>query len=105
MVFVVCCFYSRKKLFRITIRVSSSLNPDRARHFVVPDLGPSCLHIGYKYTTLVGKRSSKRFMASKCRLLYRMLVQIKRLYSKQCGPRSGCSLIVNLDWVMLYYVI
>ena len=26
-----------------TIRVSNSLNPDQARHFVGPDLGPNCL--------------------------------------------------------------
>ena len=26
-----------------TIRVSKSLDPDQARHFVGPDLGPNCL--------------------------------------------------------------
>ena len=26
------------------IRLSNSLDPDQARHFVGPDLGPSCLH-------------------------------------------------------------
>ena len=26
-----------------TIRVSNSLDPDQARHFVEPDLGPNCL--------------------------------------------------------------
>ena len=26
-----------------TIRVSNSLDPDQARHFVGPDLGPDCL--------------------------------------------------------------
>ena len=29
--------------FRNTIRVSNSLDPDQARHFVQPDLGPNCL--------------------------------------------------------------
>ena len=29
--------------FRNTIRVSNSLDPDQARHFVRPDLGPKCL--------------------------------------------------------------
>ena len=29
--------------FSITIRVSNSLDPDQARHFVGPDLGPNCL--------------------------------------------------------------
>ena len=28
---------------RNTIRVSNSLDPDQARHFVGPDLGPNCL--------------------------------------------------------------
>ena len=32
-----------KNSFKNTIRVSSSLDPDQARHFVGPDLGPNCL--------------------------------------------------------------
>ena len=32
-----------KNSFRNTIRVSYSLDPDQARHFVGPDLGPNCL--------------------------------------------------------------
>ena len=32
-----------KNSFRNTIRVSNSLGPDQARHFVRPDLGPNCL--------------------------------------------------------------
>ena len=32
-----------KNLFRITIRLSNSLDPDQARHFVAPDMGPNCL--------------------------------------------------------------
>ena len=32
-----------KTFFRNIIRVSNSLNPDQARHFVGPDLGPICL--------------------------------------------------------------
>ena len=32
-----------KNYFRNTIRVSNSLEPDQARHFVGPDLGPNCL--------------------------------------------------------------
>ena len=35
-------FFS-KFFFRITIIVSNSLDPDQARHFVGPDLGPNCL--------------------------------------------------------------
>ena len=31
-----------KKSFRNTIRVSNSLHPDQARHFVEPDLDPNC---------------------------------------------------------------
>ena len=40
--------------FRNTIRVSNSLNPDHARHFVGPDLGPNCLQ-NWQQTTPVGK--------------------------------------------------
>ena len=32
-----------KNYFRITIRVSNSLDPDQARPFVGPNLGPACL--------------------------------------------------------------
>ena len=32
-----------KKSFRNNINVSNSLDPDQARHFVGPDLGPNCL--------------------------------------------------------------
>ena len=47
MFFVVCCFFQnqlfRKIISRITIRVSNSLDPDQAGHFVGPDFGPNCL--------------------------------------------------------------
>ena len=32
-----------KNSFRNTIRMSNSLDPDQARRFVEPDLGPNCL--------------------------------------------------------------
>ena len=32
-----------KNSFRNTIAESNSLDPDQARHFVGPDLGPNCL--------------------------------------------------------------
>ena len=35
--------FFRKNSFRKTIRVSNSLDPDQARYFVGPDLGPNCL--------------------------------------------------------------
>ena len=45
--FVDCRFFSKstfsKNSFTNTIRVSNSLDPDLARHFVGPDLGPNCL--------------------------------------------------------------
>ena len=34
---------STKNSFRYAIRVSNSLDPDQARQFVGPDLGPNCL--------------------------------------------------------------
>ena len=34
---------SSQNSFRNTIRVSSSLDPDQARYFVRPDVGPNCL--------------------------------------------------------------
>ena len=42
-----CFFFFRmlifKKSFRNTIRVSNSLDPDQAGHFIGPDVGPNCL--------------------------------------------------------------
>ena len=32
-----------KNSFRNTVRVTNSLDPDQAGHFVGPDLGPNCL--------------------------------------------------------------
>ena len=32
-----------QKTFRNTIRVSNSMDPDLARHFIGPDLGSNCL--------------------------------------------------------------
>ena len=34
-------------------------------------------------------------IAIKYRLLHRLLVHLKHLYSKQCGPRSDCSCVAN----------
>ena len=54
------CFLPSADFFRFfnslsyTIRVSYSLNPDQARPFVGPDLGPNCLQ-RYQQTTLVDK--------------------------------------------------
>ena len=38
-----------------TIRVSNSLDPDQARHFVGPDLGPNCLLSRQQKSPLAGK--------------------------------------------------
>ena len=35
---------SKKKCIQNTIRGSNSLDPDQARRYVGPDLGPKCLH-------------------------------------------------------------
>ena len=45
---VICGFFFlnqlfKKKTLQNIIRVSNSLDPDQARHFVRPDLGPGCL--------------------------------------------------------------
>ena len=43
MLFVVCWFFSKPTFSKNTIRMSNSLDPDQARRFVEPDLGPNCL--------------------------------------------------------------
>ena len=35
-------FFLRKNIFRNAIRMSHSVDPDKARHKVGPDLGPNC---------------------------------------------------------------
>ena len=35
--------FSAIRLFRMTIGVANSFDPDQARHFVGPDLDPNCL--------------------------------------------------------------
>ena len=58
---IVCClliFFSKstsfQNSFRNTTRASNSLDPDQARYYVGPDLGPNCLQ-RLQQTTLVGK--------------------------------------------------
>ena len=41
----------------MSVRVSNSLDPDQARHFVRPDLGPDCLQ-RFQQMTLVTKELS-----------------------------------------------
>ena len=46
MIFCIVIFFKIdyfKRTFSNTFRVSNSLDPDQARHFVGPDLGPNCL--------------------------------------------------------------
>ena len=47
--------------------MSNSLDPDQAKHFVGPDLGPNCFN-GYQQMTLVGKelitRADVQFVSS-----------------------------------------
>ena len=56
--FVVRCFFQKstfsKNSFKITIRMSNSLDPDQARHFVGLIWGQTVCK-GYQQTTLVGK--------------------------------------------------
>ena len=49
--------------FRYTTRVSNSLDPDQARHFVGPDLGPKTICKCYQQTTVAGKRDNGLFSA------------------------------------------
>ena len=48
--------------FRNVINVANSLDQDQARHFVGPDLGPSCLE---KFSADDNKKSTSREMVGK----------------------------------------
>ena len=43
MLFVVCRLFFKSFFFKNAIRVSNRLDPDQARQFVGPGLGPNCL--------------------------------------------------------------
>ena len=43
MLFLSSADFFQNQLFRKTIRVSNSLDPDQGRHIVGSDLGPNCL--------------------------------------------------------------
>ena len=67
-VFVVCGCFSKshfsKNYFRNIIRESNSLDPDQARHFVGPDLGPN-----YLQRLSAGDRSRQRVNIGFCVLV------------------------------------
>ena len=46
--------FEKKKHFENTIRVSNGLDPDQARRFVGPDLGPNICKI-YQQTAVLGE--------------------------------------------------
>ena len=129
-----CClliFFSKsafsKNSLRNTIRVSNSLDPDQAQHFVSTYLGPNCLQRlsaddtickCYQQTTLVNKQlnlsglnlhpppppphthTHTHTIYDECRLLlYVYFVRFGCLYYKQYVPRSDCYLRSSLIWV------
>ena len=51
--------------------------PDQARHFVGPDLGQNCLHLGFQQTTLLGKESKIGLSI----LLKLFIATVKTLYN------------------------
>ena len=61
-----------RNFFRNVIRVSNSLDPDQAQHFVGPDLGPNCLQrlstddtCRVKFGVVLGKVNCFCFSAQK----------------------------------------
>ena len=81
-----CWFFSKstflKNSFRNTIRVSNSLDPYQAWHFVRPDLGPNCLQ----------RLSADNIRRQ--RYKYRLLLKL----CKRFGPRSGLTWTHALWW-------
>ena len=57
--------------FSETIRVSNSLDPDQARHFVGPDLGPNCLQSLSSEDTSLQRVNNETFT-----LKWKKLVQV-----------------------------
>ena len=68
-----------KNYFRNTIRVTKSLDPDQDRHFVGPDLGPSCLQRLYQQTTEVDASRKRVIMSSTAEDAVWSVVQIAKL--------------------------
>ena len=123
-----------KIYFRNTIRVSNSLDPDQAQHFVGPDLGPNCLQRLsadetirpiVKWIKLVGRFNQylkitsdlnspiKTLLApnvpipTKVVCFSRLLKCLRSLYGKQCGPQIRLLLfasILNLSVMLGNYL-
>ena len=77
-------FYSLDAEFFNTIRVSNSLDPDQARHFAGPDLGPNCL-----------QSQQKSPLASK-------KLNTKQLVDTTFWLKPWLNKIVNFIWLQLF---
>ena len=90
-----------KNSLKNNIRVSNSLDPDQAGHFVGPDLGSNCLH--RLSTDDTSRQRVKPFPAiqDKC-LLSHLLKYFGSLYCKQFEPRSDCSFRSSLIRFILF---
>ena len=69
----------QKNCFRNTIKMSNSLDPDQDRHFVGPDLGPSCLQrlsADFKMSPLTRKELPAVFVSPAVSLFHEVIVLI-----------------------------
>ena len=105
--FVVCWFFSKstflKNSFGNTIRVSNSLDPDQAPHFVGPGLGPNCLQSLSADDTRRQRVKYVQKFIWKCHLfkvicciLLITLFDLCKYRPKQCGPRSDWSSLIRV---------
>ena len=65
-----------------TIQVSNSLDPDQARHFVGPDLGPICLQrlSADNKVTLVGKELNTKQLTCRYYFLAKTLAKVNFIW-------------------------
>ena len=54
--------FFKKNLLRNIVTVKNSLDPDQARHYVAPDLGPNCLQrFSADYMLPLARKESRSF--------------------------------------------
>ena len=65
-----------------TIHVSNTLNPDQARHFVGPDLGPNCLQrlSADNKVALSGKELNTKQLTCRYYFLAKTLAKVKLIW-------------------------
>ena len=94
--FFVICWFFQNQLFKkfLHIRVSNSLDPDQARHFVESDLGPSLFakDISGRHYPSLGKENEKILVRKNSHISFLWKIERFRFFkyaSQTCQSQEG----------------